>query len=182
MTDPRQKVPVLRIVAGMALAEGEWTALDAEGREQAGLVDYRPGRWAAAEAYVVVRQLPEGEPGLLEPRYTVMLVSRDDLPVAELGRGHRSQQGQENARKGPLTDLGRHHPPGKSYEAHQAFHWCGQIAQLLLRLLQYQLRPGEARRHGLRPLLRHCVRTVGRVVRSGRRQKLLPGRGNLRLD
>ena len=130
----------------------------------------------------MVRQLPEGEQGLREPRYTVMPVSRDDLPVAELGRGHRSQQGQENARKGPLTDWGLHHPPGKSYQAHQAFHRCGQIAQLLLRLLQYQLRPGAARRHGPRPLLRHCVRTVGRMVRSGRRQQLRPGRGNLRPD
>ena len=182
VTDPRQKAPVLRIVAGMALAEGEWTALDAEGREQAVLVYYRPGRWAAEEAYVVVRQLHEGEQGLLEPRYTVMLVSRDDLPVAELVRGHRSKQGQENAQKGPLTDLGLHHPPCKSYEANQAFYLCGQIAQLLLRLLQYQLLPGEARRHGLRPLIRHFVCTVGRVVRSGRRQKLLLGRGNLRLD
>ncbi len=131
---------------------------------------------------MVVRQLYEGERGLLEPRYTVMLVSRDDLPVAELMRGYRSKQGQENAQKGPLTDLGLHHPPCKSYAAHQAFSLCGQIAPWLLRRLQYQLLPGEARRHGLRPLIRHCVRTVGRVVRSGRRQKLLPRRGNLRPD
>ena len=182
MTDPRRKAPVLRIVEGMERADGEWTALDAEGREQAAPVYYRPSRWAEEEAYMVVRQLHEGEHGLLEPRYTVIPVSRDDLPVAELARGHRGKQGQENARKGPLTDLGLHHPPCKSYEANQAFYLCGQIAQLLLRLLQYQLLPGEARQHGLRPLIRHCVRTVGRVAQSGRRQKLLPGRGNLRLD
>ena len=123
-----------------------------------------------------VRQLPEGEQGLLEPRYTVMLVSRDDLPLAELVRGHRSQQGQENARKGPLTDLGRHHPPGKSYQAHQAFHWCGQIAQLLLRRLPYQLRPGAARRHGLRPLL-SALRAPGGAGGAERAAAEACGRG-----
>ncbi len=113
---------------------------------------------------MVVRQLYAGEQGLLEPRYTVMLVSRDDLPVAELVRGHRSKQGQENTRKGPLTDWGLHHPPCKSYAANQAFHLCGQSAQLLLRLLPYQLLPGEARRHAGNRSWTGCVSLV--IVRE----------------
>lgn len=36
------------------------------------------------------------------------------------------------------------------------FYQCGQIAQILLRALQYQLLPASARRHGLRPLIRHA--------------------------
>ena len=83
VTDARKKAPVLRTVRDMALATAEWTKLDAEGREEEAPVYYRPHRWAEPEAYVVARQLHEGEQGLPEPRYTMILTSRDDLPVAE---------------------------------------------------------------------------------------------------
>lgn len=130
----------------------------------------------------MVRQDRDGDQPRLLPAWTVMLVCRDDLPLAELVRRHRGKQGQENALKGPLSELGLHHPPCRSYRANQAFYLCGQIAQLLLRSLQYQMLPEAARRHGLRPLIRHLVRSVGRLLRSGRRQRLLFGRGNYRLD
>ena len=97
-------------------------------------------------------------------------------------RRHRGKQGQEHAQKGPLTALGLHHPPCKSYVANQAFYPCGQIAQLLLELVQYQLLPAKARQHGLRPLTRDFVQTAGRLTRSGRRLRMLVGRGNLRLS
>lgn len=182
VTDPRQKAPLLRIVEAVQLAEAEWVALDEDGHERATLVYYRPGQWASEEAYVVVRQDRDGDQPRLLPAWTVILVSRDDLSLPELVRRHRGKQGQENALKGPLSELGLHHPPCRSYQANQAFYLCGQIAQLLLRSLQYQMLPEAAREHGLRPLIRHLVRSVGRLVRSGRRQRLLFGRGNYRLD
>lgn len=88
----------------------------------------------------------------------------------------------ENAFKGPLVDLDLHHPPCRRFRANQAFHACGQLAQLLLRAVQYRLLPKAARRHGLRPLIRHLVRTVARLVRSGRRWRLDFARTNFRLD
>ena len=65
----------------------------------------------------------------------VILTSRADLPLPEVVRRHRGKQGQENAQKGPLTELGLHHPQCKSYVADQAFYPCGQIAQWLLELV-----------------------------------------------
>ena len=117
----------------------------------------------------------------LIPAYTVILVSRDDLPLDELVRRHRGKQGHENAFKGPLVDLD-HHPPCRRFRANQAFYACGQLAQLLLRAVQYRVLPKAARRHRLRPLIRHLVRTVARLVRSGRRWRLDFARTNFRLD
>ncbi len=182
VTDPRKKAPILRLAAAMGLREDEWEPLDAAGKERAIVVAYRPARWPEEQVYVVIRRDWDGEQRLLEPVYTVILVSRDRLPVAELVRRHRGKQGQENAFKGPLTDLGLHHPPCRSHAAHQGFYLGGQIAQLLLRLLQYQALPDAARQHGLRPLIRYFVCSVGRLTRSARRLRLLFSRGNLWLD
>ncbi len=132
--------------------------------------------------YGVIRRDWDGEQRLLEPVCMVIPVSHDRLPVAELGRRHRGQQGQEHAFQGPLTDLGLHHPPCRSHAANQGFYLGGQIAQLLLRLLQYQALPSEARQHGLRPLIRYFVCSVGRLTRSARRLRLLCSRSNLWLD
>jgi len=118
----------------------------------------------------------------LMPAYTVILVSRDDLPLAELVHRHRGKQGQENAFKGPLIDMDLHHPPCRRFHANQAFYACGQIAQLLLRAVQYELLPKAARRHGLRPLIRYLMRTVARLVRTGRRWRLDFAKSNFRLD
>ena len=111
----------------------------------------------------------------------MILVSRDDLRVGELVRRHRAKQGQENAFKGPLTELELHHPPCQSYAANQAFYWCGQIAQLLLLMLQYRVLPEQARMHGLGPLIRYFVRSVGRMQKRGRGRKLLFGKRNYRV-
>ncbi len=175
VTDPRQKAPLLRLAAARGLREEEWEPLDAAGKERAIVVAYRPARWPEEQVYVVIRRDWDGEQRLLEPVRTVILVSRDRLPVAELVRRHRGKQGQENAFKGPLTDLGLHHPPCRSHAANQGFYLGGQIAQLLLRLLQYQVLPSAARQHGLRPLIR-CF------VGSARRLRRLFSRSNLWLD
>ncbi len=106
----------------------------------------------------VLRRDGDGEQRLLVPVCTVILVSRDRLPLAELGRRHRSQQGQEHVFQGPLTDLGWHHPPCLSHAAHQGFYLGGQIAQLRRRLLPDQVPPSEARQPELQaaadPVLR----------------------------
>ncbi len=131
---------------------------------------------------MVIRRDGDGEQRLLEPVCTVILVSHDRLPVAELVRRHRGQQGQENAFQGPLTDLGLQHPPCRSHAAHQGFYLGGQIAQLLLRLLQYQALPAAARQPGLRPLIRCFVCSVGRLTHSARRLRLLCSKSNLWVD
>ena len=149
--------------------------------ESATTVRYRLGGWKT-QTYVVVRRFHDGPRHRLTPSHTVILVSRDDLDVAELVRRHRGKQGQQNAFKGPLIDLDLHHPPCRRFRANQAFHARRQIAQLLLRAVQYQLLPAAARRHGLRPLIRHLIRTVARLVHTGRRWCLDFAESNFRLD
>ena len=70
--------------------------------------------------------------------YSVILVSRGDLPLKELVKRHRGKQGQENAFKGSLINLDLHHLPCRSFTANQMVYTCGQIAQLLLRAVQFQ--------------------------------------------
>ena len=119
LTDGRKQGPLRRILADCEYADQDWTALDAEGEEAALLLYYQPAGWARAEVYVVIRRTHEDGQPLLVPHYSFILVSRDDLPVAELVRRHRAKQGQENAFKGPLRELNLHHPPCKSYGANQ---------------------------------------------------------------
>ncbi len=137
VTAPRQKAPLLRLAAARGLREDEGEPLDAAGKERAIVVAYRPARGPEEQVYGGIRRAGDGEQRLLEPVRTVIPVSHDRLPVAELVRRHRGQQGQKHAFQGPLTDLGLHHPPCRSHAVHQGFYLGGQIAQLLLRLLQY---------------------------------------------
>ena len=181
VTDPRKKAPILRLVDARGLREDAGEPLNTAGKERAIAVAYRPTRWPEEPVYVVIRRDGDGEQRLLEPVCTVIPVSRDRLSVAELGRRHRGKQGQEHAFQEPLTDLGLHPPPCRSPAAHQGFYLGGQIAQLLLRLLPDQALPAAARQHGLRPLIRYCVGSVGRLTRSARRLRLLCSRSNLHL-
>ena len=100
----------------------------------------------------------------------MVLVSRDDLSLKELVRRHRGKQGQENAFKGPLRDMDLHHPPCRGYRANQAFYALGQIAQVLLRAVQYEALPKSARRHGIR----HVMRATAHMVRTARRRRARP--------
>ncbi len=177
VTHDNNRRPVLKQLEG--LPEKAWQ--DIGHGESATRVSHRPSGWQQ-QHYVVVRQLYDGPQRRLTPAYTVILVSRDDLPLEELVRRHRGKQGQENAFKGPLIDMDLHHPPCRRFHANQAFYACGQIAQLLLLAVQYEWLPGQARRHGLRPLIRYLMRSVARLVKSGRRYRLDFAKNNFRLD
>ncbi len=93
VTDPRQKAPILRLAAARALREDEGEPLDAAGKERKLAGAYRPARGAEEPVGGVLRRDGDGEHRWLEPVCTVIPVSRDRLPLAELGRRHRGQQG-----------------------------------------------------------------------------------------
>ena len=155
VTNLNCKAPVLEQIQG--LPESAWE--DVGLCEEAVLVRHKPQGWVE-HPYVVVRKLVKGAQGQLFPARAVILVSRDDLPLAELVRRHWGKQGQENAFKRPLRDLDLHHPPCRRLLANQLFHACGQLALMLLRTVQFSLLPKSARKHGLPPLIRHFTRTV----------------------
>jgi hypothetical protein len=161
--------------------EADWEAINEDGTEHAAYIYHRPGGWKQEEAYVVVRTAQEDKQKLLFPRYTFIVVSRDDLSLAEIVKRHRGKQGQENALKGPLIHLDLHHPPCGVFNANRAFYAAGQIAQILLVALQMKLLPAEARRHGIRTIVRDLVRVAGKLVRHARKWKLLFAKSALRL-
>ncbi len=183
VTNDRWRAPALEQLEG--LPDGVWTDI---GMEEAVFATHRPAGWDAEQHCVVVRRRAENGQGLLVPHHTVILVSRDDLPLDELVRRHRGKQGSalagrlENAFKGPLTDLGLHHPPCRGCRANQAFHALGWIAQALLRAVQFTALPKRARRHGLRPVIRHVMRTAAYMVRTVRRLGVRFARTNFHLD
>jgi len=178
VTNDNNKAPVLEVLEG--LDESAWQ--DVGAGESATLSNHQPAGWSCQQSYVVIRKHLDGPQHELIPAYTVILVSRDDLPLKELIKRHRGKQGQENALKGPLIEMGLHHPPMRSFYGNQAFYLCGQIAQLLLRAVQYRVLPVSARRHGLRPLIRYLMCTVARLVFSGRHWRLCFAKTAYRLD
>lgn len=178
VTNDRWRAPVLEQIEG--LADAAWTDIGME--EEAIFATHRPRGWDREQHYVVIRRRMENGQMLLVPRHTVILVSRDDLPLDELVRRHRGKQGQENAFKGPLRDMDLHHPPCRGYRANQAFYALGQIAQALLRAVQYGALPKSARRHGIRPVIRYVVRTAAHMVRTARRTCVRFAKTNFRLD
>ena len=177
VTHPKFKAPVLEMAEG--LPKSAWE--DIGPREQATRVLHKASGWEE-HSYIVIRKFKENGQGELFPARAVIVVSRGDLPIAEMVKRHRGKQGQENAFKGPLRDLDLHHPPCRKLLANQAFYICGQLAQMLLRSVQYDLLPREARRHGLRPLIRHFIRTVARLVRASGRWRLDFAKSNFRAD
>jgi hypothetical protein len=180
VTSETYKKPLWRKLEKLPGSAWQWISEDHS--EAAALVRHRPDGWDCEESYLVVRSYFDGEQRRLTPRHIFILVSRTDLPLAELVRRHREKQGQENAQKGPLIDLDLHHPPCQKLDANRAFYTCGQLAQILLIAAQYELLPREARRHGLRTLIRDLVRTAARLVRHGRRLVLKFAKGAARLD
>ena len=178
VTHPVYKRPVLEALEG--LPESAWEVIGPG--EWATIQPHRPEGWQREHGYLVVRRFEDGPQRRLVPRDTIILVSRTDLPLAELVARHRQKQGQENAFKGPLIDLDLHHPPCRGLDANRAFYLCGQIAQVLLRAIQFRWLPKPARRHGLRPLIRYLIRTAARLVHTGRRWRLDFAKGALRLD
>ncbi len=176
VTNRGWRKPVLEQLEG--LADTEWTDIR---MEEAIFATHRPTGWDAEQHYVVVRRRTENGQGLLVPRHTVMLVSRNDLALKELVPRHRAKQGQENAFKGPLRDMDLHHLPCRGYRAYQAFYALGQIAQVLLRAVQFTALPKRARKHGIRSVIRYVMRTVAFMVSTGRRLYVHFAKTNFRL-
>lgn len=156
LTHDGWRKPVLEQLEG--LDDAAWTGIGKE--EEAIFATHRPGGWDREQHYVVVRRRSVDGQGLLIPQHTVILVSRHDLPLAELVARHRGKQGQENAFKGPLRDMDPHHPPCRGYRANQTFYALGQIAQVLLRAVQYTALPKGARRHGISAVIRYVMRAA----------------------
>jgi hypothetical protein len=180
VTSETYKKPLRRALDQLSASDWQWISDDHT--EEATIVRHRPEGWDREESYVVVRSHFDGDQRRLTPRHIFILVSRTDLPLRELVRRHREKQGQENAQKGPLIDLDLHHPPCQRLDANRAFYTCGQLAQMLLTAVQYQLLPQAARRHALRTLIRDLVRTAARLVRHGRKLVLKFAKSALRLD
>ena len=181
LTSSRNQAPIARRLQACQFSDQDWTPLDEDGEQEAQLLMYRPSGWCREQAYVVIRHHrgAHGQRRLI-PNLSMILVSRHDLPLAEMVQRHRAKQGQENAFEGPLRALNLHHPPCRPYAANHAYYLCGQLAQLLLRLVQYQLLPDQARQHGLGSLIRGIVRTVARLTQSGRRTRVRYSRSNYR--
>ena len=112
LTDSRKRGSVLEMVEG--LPESGWSDIGLG--EDATVVRHRPVGWEE-QSYAVIRRRRDQRQTLLVPIYTVILVSRDDLPLDRLVRRHRGKQGQENTFKGPLIDLDLHHPYLRSTRA-----------------------------------------------------------------
>jgi hypothetical protein len=165
VTNGTYKRPILR--QAQAQSPEAWSAISAH--EDATILTHRPDGWAQPQSYLVIRSEWDGLQRLAFPRHTVICVSRCDLPIDELVRRHRHKQGMENEFKGPLDALDLHHPPCLRFFANQAFYACGQLAHLLLRAVQYHLLPPTAVRCSIRTLIHDVIRTVARVVQTGRR-------------
>ena len=178
VTNRNNKAPILRL----AEEADHWQALDDDGVELACRVRYRPSGWSETQHYVVVQRWSGGpQPQMFPVSTSVILTSRDDLPLSEVVRRHRSKQGFENGFKGPLIEMDLHHPPSRGLGANRVYYLCGLIAQQLLCFVQYRLIGGDACDVGLRPLIRDVIRSVARVTRSGRRWQLRFSRTNGRL-
>ena len=168
VTNDSWKTPVVDVVRD--LDDADWECINDE--EQAIYSYYRPSRWGRDATYAVIRRTKEGRQLLLEPTYTVILVSHDKLPILVAVDRHRGKQGQENAFKGPLTDLDLHHPPCKRFAANQAFYLCGLLAQALLRSIQYRLLPPGEWRRSLGTIIRRVVRSPAVLTCSAGRYRL----------
>ena len=179
VTSGLSKRPILEAVEEL-LEDGDWE--DISEFERAAFVTHRPARWRREQTYVVVRRDEASGCRQLVPIYTVILVSRDDLELAELVSRHRGKQGQENAFKGPLRDMNLHHPRCAGHVANQAYYECALIAQLLVRAIQHRMLPEDARCRSLGYVIRHVMRTIGVLACSSNRLRLNLARSNWELS
>ena len=179
VTSSTYKGPILRAVEEV-LEDEDWEEINEH--EKAALITYRPSGWRREQTYVVVRRDVINGMKQLVPIYTVILVSRDDLELDEMVLRHRGKQGQENAFKGPLREMNLHHPRCSKFLANQAYYECALIAQLLIRAIQHRMLPEEARCRSLGYVIRHLMRTVAVLVKTGRRWFLKFARSNWELE
>ena len=69
---------------------------------------------------MAVRRTRDDEQLRLQPAYTFILVSRNDLLLQVEVRRNRAKHGQENTIKGRLRGRNLHHLPSKPYVANRA--------------------------------------------------------------
>ena len=168
----------------------QWARKDYDGNRGYSLhATFLGGLWSAGQLQpgggrvtLNWRKLLEWTAGMVPAGTPVWLRADNAYYKGGLVRRHRAKQGQENAFKGPLTDLGLHHPPCRSYRANQAFYALGHIAQALLWAVQVTALPKGARRHGIRQVIRHVMRTAAHMVRTARRTCLRFAKTSFRLD
>ena len=171
-----------RILAKVDL-DGYWTPLRRDETADTREVMYQPQGWARAYRCVVVRRFVETEDEReLFPTYTVIMTSNNQLHREIVVHRHRCKQGFENGFKGPLREMDLHHPPTASLVGNQVFYLCGLLAHILLTYLQYGLLPEDARKVGLRPLMRDLMRSLAKVTRSGRQLYLKFSKDHYRFD
>lgn len=159
-------------------------AIRSDGTVQVTELMHQPIDWPQAMRYLVIKtQLPETKQRLLIDSerfsYTFICTNNTSLDAEEVIRRHRGKQGQENAFKGPLEDLGLHHPRCHSLIANQVIARLVQLTQLLLRILQQQRAsstPKQARkqqRARLRTICRQVICVPGKWVRTARQPRVL---------
>jgi hypothetical protein len=148
-----------------------WKPINRDRTEWATIIHHRPKGWRRKLSYLVIRKEYDDRQRRLFPSYVFILVSRDDLPLAERARRHRGKQGQENAFKGPLIHLDLQHPPCLGFHANQAFYLAGLIAQMLLVALKLRLLPKAAANVTIRTVIRDLVRIPGNIVSHARQLK-----------
>ena len=73
------------------------------------------------------------------------------------------------------------HPRCAGFLANQAYYECALIAQLLVRAIQHRMLPEEARDRSLGYVIRHLMRTVAVLVKTGGRRILKFARSNWEL-
>lgn len=179
VTSDKNKEPILRQVRGDS--GHVWRRINDD--EQATVVHHTPAGWdkKRPQAYVVVCTQFENNQALLDERYSVIAVSRTDVSAKELVHRHRAKQGQENALKGPLIEMGLHHPPCRGLIANQVFYTFGQIAQVIVMALKYQTLPTDAHECGLGRLVKWLIAVAGKFTYSGRQVKLWFAKSNFKL-
>ena len=161
-TNNLNKKPLLREVD--ELDGWDWKALDSKGEEEWALVSHQPAKWDERQLYIVIRKIVENSQRRLFPIYSFILTNITDLPVPEVVRMHRRKQGQENEQKGPLIDLDLHHPSSSNFMANQVIYTAAQIAQNLIRGIQYLAFSEKYWRNTLRTMIRKVIRIPGKLV------------------
>ena len=170
LTNRKNKQPLFRELEHVY--EWDWEPVDAKKREEYVWVSHQPAEWNERQLYIAIRTFWDGDQRLMYPRYSFILTNIEDLSTPEIIRMHRGKQGQENEMKGPLIDLDLHHPSSESFMANRVIYTIGQLAQILIRCVQYLALPKSFWKKQLRTIIRQVVRLPGIIVKHAGKKTL----------